>query len=114
MSILKDQNIKAICLDIDGTLYSRFQMNIRLIPTVFPNLKLGIQFNNIRKEYRATQKNNPPLTEDRAGLLYKQAKLYLKEDTSDKEINKVIKKINTQFYKKWAKSFKSIKQYNNI
>ncbi len=114
MSILEEKNIKAICLDIDGTLYSRFQMNLRLIPTVFPNLKLGILFNKIRKEYRATQEENPPLTEDRLGLLEKQAKIYLKNEDSKEKITKVIKQIDTQFYKNWAKSFQSIKAYDNM
>lgn len=115
MGIVKDKDIKAICLDIDGTLYPRFQMNLRLIPSFFPNIKLGINFNRVRQEYRRTQESEKPLSDDRKGFLEKQAKIYLnKENPSKEEIEKVIKKIDKQFYKTWEKTFLSIKGYTNM
>ncbi len=115
MSVIEENNIKALCLDIDGTLYSKMQMNLRLILTAFPNLKLGLRFNGIRKEYRLTQDSQPPRTFDRAGFLEKQAKLYLKRETSSvDEIEKIIKSMDKQFYQSWEKSFKSIKAFDNM
>jgi putative hydrolase of the HAD superfamily len=115
MSILKDKDIKAICLDIDGTLYSKAQMNLRLIPTGFPNIKLGLSFNKIRQLYRQTQETEPPKTNDRLALVDKQARLYLKDkNPSDKKVQKVIDQIDKQFYKACEKSFLSIKGFDNM
>jgi len=115
MAIVKDKDIKAICLDIDGTLYPRFQMNLRLIPSFFPNIKLGINFNRIRQEYRKTQESEKPTSDDRKGFLEKQAKLYLNiKNPSKEELDKVINKIDKQFYKSWEKTFLSIRGYRNM
>lgn len=115
MSIIEEYDIKALCLDIDGTLYSKNQMNVRLIKTVFPNLKLGLSFNRVRKSYRKTQENEAPKTNDREGFLEKQAKLYLNKKTPSKqEIENVINQIENQFYKVWAKSFLDIKAFPNM
>ncbi|MGD1821411.1 MAG: HAD family hydrolase [Pleomorphochaeta sp.] len=115
MSIVEQDNIKAICLDIDGTLYPKFQMNLRLILTAFPNIKLGLSFNKVRKLYRSTQELEKPITQDREGFLDKQAKIYLgKTNPTDKELDKVKNAINKQFYLAWEKSFMSIKAYDNM
>lgn len=115
MSILEDDDIKALCLDIDGTLYSKNQMNIRLIKTAFPNLKLGLSFNKIRKQYRASQEIDTPVSNDRKGFLDKQARLYLKKSNpSKKDIEKAINQINKQFYLAWESSFLSIKSFENM
>jgi len=115
MSIIEENNIKALCLDIDGTLYSKSQMNLRLMLTAFPNLKLGLSFNKVRKKYRLTQDFENPNTFDRAGFLEKQAKLYLNSNNpSNSEIEKTITAIDKQFYKSWEKSFKTLKAFNNM
>ncbi len=115
MSIIKEKDIKAICLDIDGTLYSKMQMNLRLALTLFPDVKLGLSFNKVRKLYRQTQEEFPPKTADRKGFLEKQAIIYLNKDNpTQEEIDKIIKKIEHQFYSVWAESFKTIKGFANM
>lgn len=115
MSAILDNNIKAICLDIDGTLYSPLQLKLRLIPCFFPDIKLGAKFNSVRKQYRSTQEINPPESDDRKGLLEKQAKIYLnKKNPTQSQVQKVIEKIDKQFYKPWEKSFLSIKGFPNM
>jgi len=113
MSIIEENDIKALCLDIDGTLYPKSQMNIKLIKSVFPNLKLGFSFNKIRKQYRKTQEFDNPISEDRLGFLEKQAKIYLnKNNPSLEEIENAKNKINRQFYLAWEKSFLNIKSFD--
>ncbi|MCY1151987.1 MAG: HAD family hydrolase [Sphaerochaetaceae bacterium] len=115
MSTLKEKGIKAICLDIDGTLYPRSQMNLRLIPSFFPNIRLGLKFNKVRQMYRSTQEIDFPKSDNLEGFLEKQAKLYLnKKNPTKKEIEKVIRKIDKQFYKSWEKTFLSIRGYKNM
>lgn len=114
MSFISENNIKALCLDIDGTLYSRRQMNVRLVRTIFPSLLIGLKFNGVRKNYRKTQDINPPRENSRRGLLEKQASLFLKGSDDKKAIERIIKKMDKQFYKAWAKSFLSIKAFDNM
>jgi putative hydrolase of the HAD superfamily len=114
MSYVEEHNIKAFCLDVDGTLYPRRQMNVRLVRSAFPSLSIGLRFNGVRKKYRMTQESNPPREDSRRGLLEKQASLFL-ENKSDKDsVENMIKKMDKQFYKSWAKSFLSIKAYPNM
>jgi len=114
MSFVSENNIKAFCLDVDGTLYSRRQMNVRLARTAFPLLSIGLKFNGVRKEYRKTQESDPPKENSRRGLLVKQASLFLNGSDDKKAIEEMINKIDKQFYQAWAKSFLSIKAFPNM
>jgi putative hydrolase of the HAD superfamily len=114
MNYVEKHNIKAFCLDVDGTLYPRRQMYVRLMRTAFPSLSIGLRFNSVRKKYRETQESNPPFEDSRRGLLEKQASLFLGNKSNKDSIEKMIVKMDKQFYKAWAKSFKSIKSFPNM
>ena len=114
MSFVSENNIRAFCLDVDGTLYSRSQMNVRLVRTVFPSLMIGLKFNGVRKAYRKTQENDPPRENSRRGLLEKQASLFINGSKEKQAIEDIMKKVDNQFYKAWAKSFLSIKAFPNM
>ena len=45
MGFIAEAGITTLSLDIDGTLYSRFQLNTRMIRSLFPNVRLAIAFN---------------------------------------------------------------------
>ncbi len=112
MGFLQDQGIKAIWLDIDGTLYPKRMLNWRMIKTAFPSLRLGLLFNSVRQEYRASQDlvaTDPP---DREGLLARQASLILEKignPVTPDNLQRIRRKVDRQFYAQWEKSFLSIK-----
>ncbi|MDD3902078.1 MAG: HAD family hydrolase [Spirochaetia bacterium] len=114
MSFLASQGIKALCLDIDGTLYSKRMLNWRMFRSSFPSLRLGLYFNAVRKEYREVQEIEPTIPASRKGLLARQASLVLKrygmQDTPANQA-KIAKRIDKQFYKAWERSFLSIKPH---
>lgn len=114
MSFVEEHNIKAFCLDVDGTLYSRRQMYFRLFLSAFPSLSIGLRFNSVRKMYRQTQESFPPKEDSRRGLLEKQASLFLKNKTDKRSIDKMIEKMDKQFYKAWKHSFRNIKGFDNM
>lgn len=114
MNYVEEHNIKAFCLDVDGTLYSLRQMYVRLFMTAFPSLSIGLRYNSVRKNYRKTQESNPPREDSRRGLLEKQASLFLGKKADEKSIEKMITRVENQFYKVWAKSFLSIKAFPNM
>jgi putative hydrolase of the HAD superfamily len=114
MNYVEEHNIKAFCLDVDGTLYSLPQMYVRLARTAFPSLSIGLRYNGVRKKYRLTQESNPPREDSRRGLLEKQASLFLKAESNKSSIERMIDKIDKQFYKVWARSFLRIKAFPNM
>lgn len=114
MNYVEKHGIKAFCLDVDGTLYSLPQMYVRLFLTAFPSLSVGLRYNGVRKKYRQTQEINPPREDSRRGLLEKQASLFLGKRANKNSIEKMITKIDKQFYKVWKKSFLSIRPFPNM
>jgi putative hydrolase of the HAD superfamily len=117
MGFLLDQGIKAIWLDIDGTLYPKRMLNWRMVKTVFPSFRLGLLFNSVRKEFRVRQElvaTDPP---NREGLLVRQAGLVLEKmgkPITPENLDKTMRKVDVQFYSKWEKSFLSIKPFPGL
>ncbi|MFA5698554.1 MAG: HAD family hydrolase [Sphaerochaeta sp.] len=112
MGYLKEAGIEVLALDIDGTLYSRSQLNTRMVRSLFPDIRLSCAFNWARKEIRRIQ--DTELLDDaaRLGFLQRQAELVahrLKRDPSD-----VKKAIDRQFYSAWEKSFQTIKPFSSM
>ena len=77
MGFLQEKNIKALCLDIDGTLYPKHMLTLRMIRSVFPSLLLGLRFNGVRQQYRIEQEQVGTEPANRDGLLDRQANLML-------------------------------------
>ncbi len=117
MGFLLDQGIKAIWLDIDGTLYPKRMLNWRMAKTVFPSVRLGLLFSSVRKEYRVRQElvaTDPP---SREGLLLRQSGLVLEmmgKPVTPENLENMKQKVDSQFYAKWEKSFLSIKPFPKL
>jgi putative hydrolase of the HAD superfamily len=95
--------LEAVCFDIDGTLYPKWQTSLYLIPSLFPSPLLALKY----QRFRRTIRRHP----DRGGnaqsheeFLKKQADL----------IGTSVAKIERQFYNKWRSSFKKIKVYPQV
>ncbi|MDT4760955.1 HAD family hydrolase [Sphaerochaeta sp. PS] len=112
MGFLVDQDIKVLCLDIDGTLYPKRMLNARMLRSAFPSLPLGLGFNQVRQEYRRVQDSEPTVPADRQGLLQRQAHLMLSHLGKKHDANSVeamMARLDRQFYQAWQRSFLSIK-----
>lgn len=114
MGYISDHDIKAVCLDVDGTLYPRWMMNLFLSLSAFPHLSIGLRYNGVRKAYRREQDKLPPKSLDRAGLLEKQALLFLGGKGSPQQVEKMKKRVDKQFYAAWRRSFKHVKAYPHM
>jgi putative hydrolase of the HAD superfamily len=106
MGFMADTGITTLALDIDGTLYSRFQLNTRMIRSLFPNVRLSIAFNWARKEIRRIQDGQPLSDETREGFLDRQAALVAQR--YKKDVGVVKESIDTQFYRAWERTFTTI------
>ena len=117
MGFLQEHNIKALCLDIDGTLYPKHMLTLRMVRSVFPSLMLGLRFNGVRQEYRLVQELESTEPENRDGLLDRQANLMLKRygrPVTEENTERMRKRIDDQFYHAWKQSFLSIKAYAHM
>ncbi|NBK23950.1 MAG: HAD family hydrolase [Spirochaetia bacterium] len=117
MGFVQEHSIKALCLDIDGTLYPKRMLNLRMIRSVFPSLALGLRFNAVRQEYRIVQEEEGTKPANRDGLLTRQANLMLKrfgEPVTEKSTRLMRKRIDHQFYDAWKRTFRSIRAYEHM
>ncbi|NCB01337.1 MAG: HAD family hydrolase [Spirochaetia bacterium] len=102
--------IKAICFDIDGTMYPLWMTHLFLIPTLFPSLSLMQSVQHFRHAIREEngEKTDP---ENQEGFLYRQALFVQKELKSTFSLEEIRDKIDTQFYERMKSSFSHIRAY---
>lgn len=97
------ENIKAVAFDIDGTLYSSFSLNIRLVPYVIRHLRFYLHYYKVRKILHRTA----PLSD----FYEYQARLLAEELSCSKDVAK--KKIKDIVYDGLKDYFKKIKPFKN-
>ncbi len=117
MGFMQENSIKALCLDIDGTLYPKHMLNLRMIRSVFPSLSLGLRFNSVRQKYRIYQEREETEPANREGLLDRQANLMLEQfgrPVTEENTLLMRKRIDGQFYDAWKRTFLSIKGYAHM
>jgi putative hydrolase of the HAD superfamily len=117
MGFLDEQGIKAILLDIDGTLYPKRMLDWRMFKTAFPSIRLGLLYNAVRHEYRIRQELVATDPADRSGLLKRQAALALElagKPVTPSRLERMAERIDRQFYRRWERSFRSVKPYRGV
>ena len=117
MGFAQEHAIKALCLDIDGTLYPQRMLTLRMIRSVFPSLLLGLRFNSVRQKYRIDQEVKDTVPASRDGLLSRQANLMLEQfgkPVTEENTILMRKRIDNQFYDAWQRTFLSIKGYAHM
>ena len=100
--------IKAIAFDIDGTLYPKWQMDIRLAAASVLHLPFALRYNSMRRAIR----REDGLEEREAGTL---DDLRIRECRmlygSDEKLQWFIDKETKVFRKPWERLFRSIRPY---
>ncbi len=117
MGFVQEHAIKALCLDIDGTLYPKRMLDLRMFRSVFPSLLLGLRFNAVRQKYRLNQEEESTKPANRDGLLTRQAKLMVEQfgkPVTEKSALLMRKRIDGQFYDAWQRTFLTIKPYSHV
>ena len=117
MGFVQEHSIKALCLDIDGTLYPKRMLNLRMMRSVFPSFLLGLRFNAVRQKYRIDQEIESTEPANRDGLLTRQASLMLErfgKPVTEKSTGLMRKRIDDQFYDAWHRTFPTIKAYPHM
>ena len=52
MGFIADKGIKAVCFDIDGTFYPKWQTNLYLTKSALPHLSFSLKYNSMRQKMR--------------------------------------------------------------
>lgn len=113
MGYLKDNGIEAVCFDIDGTLYPKWQTNVRLVIAAMPNPFFS--FSYLRMRTRLREKNGYDGGEEsgRKGFLEKECiDLYGKIDGA--HLEKLERKERKVFYDRWDFLFRSITPFPHV
>lgn len=117
MGFVQEHSIRVLCLDIDGTLYPKRMLTVRMICSAFPSLMLGLRFNAVRQKYRLEQEEQDTKPATREGLLNRQANLMLEQfgkRVTEKSTLHMRHRIDTQFYDAWQRTFRTIKPYAHM
>ena len=108
MAKADEWGIKAIAFDIDGTLYPKRELNIRLIRSSILHLPFALRYNMMRRKIRKEDGARDIGRSDLLSFQEREAKLmYPSKERSDWFRKKEAK----VFTKPWEKSFSSIKGY---
>lgn len=114
MGFCSEAGIKAILLDIDGTLYPKRMLNTRMLRSMFPSLIVAMQYNRMRREIRRIQVLEPTTPPTLEGFRRRQAAIILgsgRTDLTEDDYGRVEKRLERQFYDRWPRYFSSIKPF---
>jgi len=108
---------KAVCFDIDGTLYPRSVMNRRLLSLGFKHPFFAVKYNKMRQLYRELQSSfdcdslfiDKSLMAREAIILQKNFGIY-----PNKDIDFVISKLNSCIYKPMEKLYSHTKSFDGV
>jgi putative hydrolase of the HAD superfamily len=109
-------DIKAVCFDIDGTLYPKKYTNLKLFGSIFPSPLLAIRYRRFRKRVR-NEVNVDTVPSNREGFRKRQAISILNDmhkPILPATIQEMEAKIEKQFYAFYRKSFSRIRPYDGI
>ena len=108
MGYAKENGIKALCFDIDGTFYPKWKMNWRIAKASILNLPFALRYNSMRKEIRREDgySNPPKLSYQEIG---KRGARMLYGDDSPESVKRFRKKERAVFHARWERSYLSLK-----
>ncbi len=106
-------DIKAICFDIDGTMYPIWMTRLSLVPTIFPSIPLMLKTQQFRAAIRV-EDGVKTVPENQEGYRKRQA-LFVKNGLkSPLTIEEIDQKITTQFYERMKSSFSYIRPFAHL
>lgn len=114
MGFVSDAGIKAILLDVDGTLYPKRMLNLRMLRSMFPSLVVAAQYNWMRRRIRQVQELEPTVPPTLEGFRRRQAEIILgscSASASEKDFARIERRLERQFYDRWLRYFASIKPF---
>ena len=104
-----DKGIKAICFDIDGTLYPEWQTNYYVVKSFLSSPLFSLRYNKARGFIRKEDGYNLNSALTLLDFRKKEFK-YMKE----KSFEEYLKKYDSKLVNKWDKNIKILKKFNHV
>ncbi len=109
---MKDNNIRAVCFDIDGTLYPKWQADLILFKTSLLHLPFAIRYMKMRIRIREMDGYDDfPLS---SGDEFKEREYRIMYPEGHKDIAWFKKKEKKVFHDKWEKAFSRVKGFRGM
>jgi putative hydrolase of the HAD superfamily len=108
--------VKAVCFDIDGTLYPKGQTGLKLMCSFWPSPRLAYHYRRFRKAVRE-EVGIITVPENQEGFRRRQAAWILEDmgrELTGNAVSTMEKRIEKQFYSCWKRSFSTLKPYQGI
>lgn len=102
--------IKAVCFDIDGTLYPNWQMVWLMLPAFLADIPLNRAYGKVRKQLRTLSWEG----KEELPLRTVQAQLVKEELKSPLSVEETESLIETNLYRRWVSDFKRVKGYPQV
>lgn len=104
--------LKAVALDIDGTLYPESAYRWRMFLSAFPDPLLALAYGRARAFYRRDQERNATVPANRAGYLRRLSCLmlgFLHGKITEESIARMTERVERQMYAGWERTYRSVK-----
>lgn len=113
MGYIKEHGIEAVCFDIDGTLYPKWQTNLRLVESALLHIPFSLSYLSMRNKLRRKNGLDGGTFSGRDGFLKEEyTALYGKYD--EEGVEKFRRKEERVFFIPWQKSFSSITPFPHM
>lgn len=112
-----ENNIKVVCFDIDGTLYSRSVLGRKMLATVFPHALTALRYMKMRPLYRKLQDSVPTEPATLEGFRRRQAELVLKnrkKPVTEKNLARVEAAFDRHIYGRWVRSYRGLRPFPHV
>lgn len=113
MGFLKDNGIKAVCFDIDGTFYPLKETNLRVVRASIFHLPFALKYNNARQIIRTEDSHLDKPVLNEMEIAERMAKgIYGNGD--EEHCRKYLEKVDKVFVKKYEKYFQTVRPYPGV
>ena len=110
MGYAAEHGIKALCFDIDGTFYSKHQMNVRLAVSSLSHLPFALKYNAMRQQLRSETGFSEGDTQDFMSLAEKESRILY----PGRPVEYFLDKEERAFRKPWEKLFSTIRPFPGL
>ncbi len=112
MGYLKDNDIKAVCFDIDGTLYDKKALDLILVKTSLFHLPFALKYLSMRSRIRKEDGYNDFSAS--SSLDFKKREMKIMYPNKNKDISWFIDKEKRVFHDKWEKDFLHVSAFADM
>ncbi|AEC02881.1 HAD family hydrolase [Parasphaerochaeta coccoides] len=117
MAWWRENGIKVVCFDIDGTLYPKTILNRKMLATLFPHALTALRFMKMRSLFRQSQNAVPTVPATLEGMRRRQAQLVLQRrgmPATEENLSRVEDAFVRHIYGRWEESYHNLRPFPHV